>query len=126
MFALQAYQLGESARAGEALSATLYWKSTAKANRDYTVFVHLVDSNGEVRAQVDAQPRGGAYPTSIWDAGELIRDDYALALPRDLAPGTYGIEIGVYEYPSLARLAVSDASGKALGDHLILANVTVQ
>jgi hypothetical protein len=106
---------------------TLYWKSIAKTDKDYTVFVHLIDSSGRVRAQVDAQPRGGTYPTSIWDAGEVIRDDYTLPLPRDLAPGEYTIEVGAYEYPSLTRLTVSDADGNRLGDHLILdSTVNVQ
>ncbi len=125
-FVLQSYQFSEAARAGESLNVTLYWRSIVKTDKDYTVFVHLIDAGGNVRAQVDAQPRAGAYPTSIWDAGEVMRDEYALSLPRDLAPGDYGIEIGAYEYPSLARLAVSDADGKPLGDHLVLANVKVQ
>ena len=125
-FALEAYRVDDTSRAGESLNVTLYWKSIAKTDKNYTIFVHLLDSSGKIRAQVDSQPRGGAYSTSIWDAGEMIRDDYALPLPRDLAAGEYRIEIGAYEYPSLTRLAVSDASGKALGDHLNLANVTVQ
>ncbi len=107
-------------RPGDALALTLYWKSAAKIDRDYTVFVHLIDSDGRVRAQMDAQPFGGAYPTSLWDTGEVARDDYDLNLPRDLAPGTFRIEVGLYEYPSLARLPVMDADGKNLGDHLVL------
>jgi 4-amino-4-deoxy-L-arabinose transferase-like glycosyltransferase len=127
LFALQGYRLDETARAGESPGMTLYWKSIAKTDKDYTVFVHLIDSSGRVRAQVDAQPRGGTYPTSIWDAGEVIRDDYTLPLPRDLAPGEYTIEVGAYEYPSLTRLTVSDADGNRLGDHLILdSTVNVQ
>ncbi len=107
-------------RPGDSLALTLYWKSAAKIDRDYTVFVHLIDSDGRVRAQMDAQPFGGAYPTSLWDTGEVARDDYDLNLPRDLAPGTFRIEVGLYEYPSLARLPVMDADGKNLGDHLVL------
>jgi 4-amino-4-deoxy-L-arabinose transferase-like glycosyltransferase len=120
VFVLQSYRADESARAGESASITLYWKSIGKTDLDYTVFVHLLDSAGNIRAQVDAPPRGGAYPTSIWDVGELIRDDYALLLPRDLKPGDYQIETGAYAFPSLTRLPISNANGKPLGDHLIL------
>ncbi|MDE3088990.1 MAG: hypothetical protein KGJ80_06370, partial [Chloroflexota bacterium] len=109
--------LGYSIHLGD---VTLYWQSAAKTNKGYTVFVHLLDSNSQVRAQNDAQPRAGAYPTSIWDVGEIVRDDYTLTLPRDLAPGEYRIEVGLYEQPSLTRLRVTDKDGKQVGDHLVL------
>ena len=58
--------------------------------------------------------------SSLWEVGEIIRDDCALKLPADLAPGAYRIEIGLYEYPGLTRLVVSDASGRMLGNHWLL------
>jgi hypothetical protein len=75
------------------------------------------------RAQVDTQPRGGNYPTSIWDVGEVVRDEYILQLPADLARGDYRVSLGLYQYPSLARLPMSDAAGRLLDDHLILDDV---
>ena len=119
--ALPGYVLGtNSVRAGAVVPLTLYWQSLIKPTRDYTVFVHLLDADGRVRAQSDTQPRGGMYPTSLWEVGEIIRDDCALKLPADLAPGAYRIEIGLYEYPGLTRLVVSDASGRMLGNHWLL------
>jgi hypothetical protein len=120
IFALQAYRIKSVARAGDSFALTLYWSAVAATDKDYTVFVHLLDANGKVVAQTDAQPRSGLYPTSLWDPGEVIRDDYALALPTDLAPGEYRIEIGAYEFPSLTRLPVASANGRALGDRLLL------
>lgn len=108
------------ALSGGSLPLTLYWRALAKPTRDYTVFMHLLDTDGKIVAQIDAQPRGGMYPTSIWDAGEIIRDEYALQLPADLAPGSYRIELGLYEYPSLTRLPAVDAKGNSLGDHWVL------
>jgi hypothetical protein len=125
-FALLGYSIPSRAgRAGKTLDVTLYWQSVAKSDKDYTVFLHLLDSSGIVRAQLDMQPRSGAYPTSIWDVGEIVRDDYALELPRDLAPGDYTIGLGMYEYPSLIRLNVTGAAGNPVGDHLTL-DETVQ
>jgi|GEM_PF-358088 len=108
------------ARAGDVLSLTCYWQALVKPARAYTVFIHLLDAEGRVRAQSDVQPRGGAYPSSLWDAGEIIRDDYTLPLPADLALGVYRIEIGLYEYPSLTRLEALDPSGRVLGNHWFL------
>jgi 4-amino-4-deoxy-L-arabinose transferase-like glycosyltransferase len=108
------------ARLDSSLPLKLYWQSLAKPSTDYTVFVHLVDANGKVVTQVDAQPRGGAYSTSLWDASEIIADAYDLQVPADLAPGSYRVEIGLYEYPSLTRLPAVDAKGNSLGDHWVL------
>lgn len=81
--------------------------------------MHLLDTNGTVRAQLDSQPWRRRYPTSIWDIGEIVRDDYSFSL-LDLPPGEYRIAIGMYEYPGLVRLSILDASGNDWGDHLVL------
>ncbi len=104
----------QSVAAGSTLSVTLYWRALAAMTEDYTVFVHLVDANGKTVAQKDAQPQNGAYPTSFWDVGETIADEYALAVPRDLAPGDYRIEIGIYRASDDARLPIRNG-GDALG-----------
>ncbi len=99
---------------------TVYWASPAKPTRDYTLFVHVLDAAGNIRAQTDTPPRGGAYPTSLWDAGEIVHDDLTLTLPADLPPGEYRVAIGWYEFPTLTRLPVADARGTNLGDYWIL------
>jgi 4-amino-4-deoxy-L-arabinose transferase-like glycosyltransferase len=127
IIALPKYALdANSLHPGDLLTLTLFWQPKAPVDKDYTVFVHFLDAQGNVRAQLDAMPRAGAYPTTLWDAGELVRDYLTLVLPADLTSGEYSIELGLYEYPSLARLDVADANGKPLGDHLILAGVTVR
>lgn len=108
--------------ASDTLNVSLYWQSVAKIEKDYTIFVHLVDSQGNLRAQRDAQPRAGAYPTTIWDVGEIVRDEYTFAL-EDLPAGEYHLRIGLYEYPSLVRLPVGDAEGNQIGDSIVLESV---
>lgn len=115
--------LGYRVQQEDVLGITLYWSSLAEIKRDYTVFVHLVDSQGNLIAQRDAQPLAGLYPTSLWGAREIIPDDYTIALVRDLKAGDYKLEIGLYEYPSLVRLTATDAKGKVLGDHLTIAEI---
>jgi hypothetical protein len=95
---------------------TLYWAGLAKTETDYTVFVHVLDSGGALVAQKDAPPLGGAYPTSIWDPDEIVKDPYDLVIPGE-AHGPFSIEIGMYTQPGLRRLPVGS------GDHITLSNI---
>jgi 4-amino-4-deoxy-L-arabinose transferase-like glycosyltransferase len=106
----------------ETLKLTLYWQAHSKMDKPYTIFVHLLDKDGKVVAQKDAQPLNGTRPTTTWVANEYIADAYELALKPDLALGTYQIEIGWYDAkdPSFARLQVLDEVGVPIGDHIIL------
>jgi hypothetical protein len=110
--ALAGYDLKPSAHT----ALTLFWKSLISGDANYTVFVHILDSSGQVIAQTDAPPRGGTYPTSLWAPGEIIADDYAF----DLASGTYTIEVGLYRPESGERLDVFDPAGNITGNAVTL------
>ena len=99
--------LPEQPLAGSTLSITLYWQSLASMSRDYTIFLHLVDQEGTMIAQIDEQPQQGDYPTYFWRAGEQIRDIHTFALPPTLAPGTYALRVGLYCLPSGERLPIT-------------------
>jgi hypothetical protein len=76
-------------------------------NQDYTVFVHLVSPNDQLLAQHDGQPWWKVpLPTSTWQPGEELRDEHRLRLPPDLAPGTYRLQVGAYDWQTLERLPV--------------------
>jgi hypothetical protein len=95
-------------RDGE-LVVTLHWRSSQLPDADYTVFVHLLDSDGQVVSQHDGPPQDGAYPTSTWDAGEVVMDVHTLSLPQDLPPGRYSLRVGLYLPDSGERLRVAGA-----------------
>ena len=84
---------------------TLYWQTLAGTENDYTVFVHLVDSSGKIVAQKDAAPLDGKFPTSAWEAGETIREQYDFHIPAD-SPWPSAVEIGMYTPGDLKRLGV--------------------
>lgn len=95
------------------LSVTLHWRCQQPPNADYTVFVHLLDAGGQVVAQHDSQPRDGAYPTSIWDVGEVVQDRHVLSLPSDLPGGRYLLRVGLYLLETGERLPV-EGNGDSL------------
>ena len=109
-FILANYAL-QADRAANRVHLTLYWQSAAPSDTDYTVFVHLLDSSGNIVAQRDAPPRDGKYPTSIWDVGEIVKDEYDLAIPAD-ARGPFSLAIGMYSPLTQKRLPIGNS------DHL--------
>ena len=101
------------ARDPQRVQVTLYWQDLAAVSQQYTVFVHVAAADGRVVAQNDSPPRGGAYPTTAWEAGETIRDRHTVAL-AGVPPGTYQVVAGLYVRSTGERLPVRSASGLAV------------
>jgi hypothetical protein len=108
---------------GEALPVTLYWKAEAPMDVNYTVFVQLLNSGGQVSAQRDLQPQAGAAPTATWLPGEILTDAYTLSLSGDLSPGDYRLIAGMYNAANGERLPVSSPAG---GNFVDLGTVTIR
>jgi hypothetical protein len=118
----------ELARPGETLRMTLYWKTLADMDIPYSVFVHLLGSDGQVVAGHDGQPVGGTRPTTGWVPGEFIADPHDVIIPERLEPGEYVIEVGLYDagVPSMPRLLIVGDEGQMEADRVIFGPVTVR
>lgn len=98
---------------GDTLTLVFYWESLAPSDVDYTIFVHLRDSNNASRVGADHQPYDGAVPTTQWRVGAVIKDVVKLDLPADLPSGEYQVAVGMYRLDTLERLpVVGDTSGE--------------
>ncbi|TMC55408.1 MAG: hypothetical protein E6J26_08050, partial [Chloroflexi bacterium] len=53
---------------------TTYWRATQTPNVDATMFVHLLDEQGQTRATFDGPPTQGLLPLSAWDKDEVVID----------------------------------------------------
>ena len=95
---------------GVALPVELRWQAETSPAEDYHVFVHLVNSEGQVVAQSDGQPAMWTRPTSGWQAGEFITDRHGLWLPPDLPAGGYQLRLGLYEPDSGQRLPLASGA----------------
>jgi hypothetical protein len=87
---------------------TLFWRAETLPTADYTTFVHLRNAAGETVAQKDQPPLGGAYPTSLWDPGEIIADELTIPLPENLPAADYSLVVGLYDFATGQRLPVPD------------------
>jgi|GEM_PF-566648 hypothetical protein len=118
---LVGYALSPAAvRPGETLRLTLFWQARQWIAQDYTVFVHLLDSQGKLWGQHDGPPQDGALPTSAWNPGELLRDEHILTVDAQAPPGDYRLAIGLYDPATLQRLPVFDAQGRLVGEAVLL------
>ncbi len=102
----------------------LYWQSEQGVNKDYTVFVQLLDAAGQLVTSWDSQPLAGNYPTSFWRPGEIIVDEIELPLPESLAPGDYRLVTGMYDFATGQRLPTFGANDRPLPDNLIVLRQT--
>jgi hypothetical protein len=117
------------AEPGDIIKLRLGWRSLEYAEESYTVFVHLIDQANRPLVALDYTPLGGAAPTHLWIPkwlpGQAYTDPYRLEIPADLPPGTYLIEVGLYEMVGRRRLHIADEAGNLIGDRIILGSVIV-
>jgi len=126
---LLGYDLGRGTSTiapGDTLHLTLYWQAQREMDEDYTVFVHLIDEEGQIGGQKDNQPEGGFYPTSYWDLGEVVKDGYEVVVESDTPPGRYRLEIGMYLLATRERLPVLDEEGQPMDDRILLGEIRVR
>ncbi len=118
---LLAYELNPSTVGpGQTLRLTLYWSAwegIEDAQEDYTVFVHLIDQEGQTWSQQDRQPH---KPTSRWVEGEVIKDEFALFVADDTPPGQYRLEVGLYDWRTGNRLEVFLNGQRVEEDRILL------
>jgi mannosyltransferase len=118
---LEGYRLASrSLKRGETLALTLLWRADRGPTSDrWKVFTHLLDASSIVVAQRDAEPADNLRPTTSWEPGERIEDNYGIVVPADLPAGSYTLEIGMYDGQTRS---VFDGQG----DHLMLGQVQIQ
>ncbi len=98
---------------GETVTLTLYWRSDSPTNTSYTIFTHLLDSNETVLINADHVPQ---KITPAWVPNEIITDPITLTLPPDLPPGSYPLEVGLYDAtdPAFPRLPLLDGQTRII------------
>ncbi len=84
----------------------LYWQSLNPVDKDYIVFIHLLDAGGQVIFQADSPPTGNSYPTRWWSPGEIIADRRGLPA----TPGAVTLRLGLYDLDTVQRLPIIDSA----------------
>jgi hypothetical protein len=113
-------------RSQDELAVTLHWRALSQMEKSYKFFVHLYDAgSGELVAQTDVVPRGWTYPTTQWQAGEVVSDEVHLPL-SEVPSGVYRFAVGIYDPQTGERLPISDGERLAVSSNaLILQELTL-
>lgn len=123
--ALVSYDVPSTAMPDQPLTITLYWQALTTPTNDYSVFIHLINSDDKIIAQQDGPPMRGDYPTSLWSAPEIVVDTHEVRLPATLMPGDYRVRLGLYNPTDGMRMPLLNDTGQILGDSIDLQAVRV-
>ena len=122
---LEAVQIPDRVPDDGRLPVALFWSAEKQLAKDYTVFVHVVDRDGQMVGQRDQVPAAGKAPTSGWAPGSLIADEYRVPIQAGAGNGPYRVYVGMYDPATGTRLDVTSAnpvSERRLLVHMIQAH----
>ncbi len=125
--ALESFDLSSTTGTrGKALMVVLNWMANAPLERDYGVFVHLLDRQGNPIARYDGPPRQGTLPASVWPLHNSIVDVVVLAIPADAPVGPdYRLEVGLDDPETGRPLSVLDARGLPATDRIVIGPLSI-
>ena len=88
---------------------TLYWQTSRRVGHNYSVFVHVLDSENNIVAQGDGPPEMGERTSAEWPVGEVIVDPHWFEMP---AERPLRVRIGLYRLDDGSRLATTSGDDK--------------
>lgn len=113
----------DTVRTSDTVEVTLIWQAQSTPQIPYKVFVHLLDADGQLVAQSDAEPAGG-YGTTRWLPGEVVVDTHRIELPAARATQPLTPVVGLYDPADGRRaVAVDDAGTRQPDDAARLGEV---
>jgi hypothetical protein len=105
------------------LALDLRWSAQRSVSVNYTLFIHLTDSSGQIVAQLDHPLGGTTFPTSAWLTGDVFFDRESVRIPANLRPGSYELRVGLYDLRTMQRLPVTADIGSAGADYVLVATL---
>jgi 4-amino-4-deoxy-L-arabinose transferase-like glycosyltransferase len=99
---------------GENVRVTLTWEVAAPMDRNWSVFIHLVDGAGVIAGQRDTYPGVGLLATEDLTPGRRWRSEYVVPVGEAAyAPEDLTVAVGLYDYESGVRMALPDGATSA-------------
>jgi len=119
---------------------TLYWKALRPTELDYSVFIYLWDTQANKAVGIwGGEPMSGAwsvwygikgahfdlkYHTRLWQAGEIIKDEWRIEVPNAPPGKNYELRVGMIDPNAQQKLPVT-RNGTVIGDWIKLEPFTI-
>ncbi len=71
----------------------------------YHFFNHFLNEAGQIVSQDDSPAIDSLY----WRVGDRLVTRFYLSLPEELAGGSYALQVGLYTWPDLTRISLTDS-----------------
>ena len=94
----------ELASRGDVVRMSYYWRLEAPTEDTLHATVFFTDGDEVVQLErgyplwwQTRELGGGLYPTSRWDVGEIVKEEYYVLIPRTVQPGPYHVRVRVHD-----------------------------
>ncbi len=112
---------------GDTVQVTLYLERLSRRDRDWSLFVHLVDDVGIILNQEDRYPLLGLQAMTAIPPGTRWAEPVRLRVPDTaVTPATLHLQLGFYDLRTMERLPVQGPEGVAFRDHVRLGRWTLR
>jgi hypothetical protein len=115
------HQMQNRATEADPISLLTAWRVTAPPDGTRAIFAHLLAPDGKVVSQWD----GLDVPVEGWRTGDTLIQQVSLSMPGDVAPGTYWIQVGMYNPETMKRLPVLD-HGQVVAERILLIDLRLK
>ena len=112
------------AGSGRLLGVYLHWRTEAKLNNSFKVFVHLLNAQGQVVAQHDGVPGLWRAGTDEWKPGEAVIDFHQVLIDPNVPLSDVTLQVGLYDDGTQVRVKRVDAAGNPIADAMVLSKLS--
>ncbi|MCB9557566.1 MAG: carbohydrate-binding family 9-like protein [Deltaproteobacteria bacterium] len=81
---------------GVSFKLTHYWQ-VKKPIPGWKIFTHLNNEDHRAFVNADHKPVGGRYAAAYWRAGEIIRDEHSVSLPKNWSHNSVKVYVGLWK-----------------------------
>ncbi len=97
-------------QAGEGVHLTLFWRSLKEMNQPYAVLLQLADEGGGIASKKIFPIATDSYPTTRWQAGEVVRSQHYLPVPAEASAVRHWLQLAVVDQEGMSLAAAIDLS----------------
>lgn len=100
-------------QAGDVLTVTGNWRTPQQLYRDWVIFVHVLDAQNRIVAQLDGENICGDLTISAMIPGSVYAMKRSIDISH-LAAATYTVATGIYDRETLQRLSFNNTADTSI------------